>query len=371
MTRSVAGRINAVGKATAEKATALGLAAAFAAGAVAVLPSLAWAEGEAARCLATAGTPDAGVPRGAEDAARRKAAIIASAADCEAAGQAVDASAEVLFHAGEVARAKGQAGPSFALFERAAEKGLAAAQTRLGDFYTFGVAPGGKDPEAAAGHYSRAAEAGDLAGMTTLALMYRVGQGVAQDTGRMLALMTEAAEGGYHFAAYGLAQVYLTGDGIPGNADPERGIPDAARAAHYFEMAAKAGRIEAALEAAALYRNPAYGLAENPEAELRLTRMASRAGLPKAIAAMGVLYETGRGVAGNPEIAAGLYVRALESGAVSMEALRDGANRRWDPQTAMAFQTILKDRGLYRGYIDGDVGGGTIAAARKLAPATE
>ena len=105
---------------------------------------------------------------------------------------------------------------------------------------------------------------------------------------------------------------------------------------------------------------------ENPEEQARLTLLASRAGLPEATAAMGVLYETGRGVARDPGVAALLYVRALESGAVPFEALRKGAPGPWDRDTAMAFQEILAERGLYRGAIDGVVGGGTAAAAQAL-----
>lgn len=343
---------------------AAGVLAAVVVSAMGFVAGPAQAEGRAARCLELAGPVDAGLPLGPEDAARRKAALAAAAADCEAAGTEAGANAEALFWAGEVARAKGQAGVSFGLFERAAALGLAAAETRLGDFYTYGVAPGGKDPAAAARHYQAAAEGGDPAGMTTLALMYRLGQGVARDPGRMVELMTQAAAAGYGVAAYGLAGIYRDGEGIVGGVDAALGIPDAGKAAGYLAQAAQAGVPGAALEAAALY-GPA-GL-DDPGEEARLTRMVARTGDGAAIAAMGVLYETGRGVEAAPEVAAGLYIKALESGDVTVEALRAGAARRWEAETARAFQRALKARGLYRGGIDGDIGGGTLAAARRLA----
>jgi TPR repeat protein len=256
---------------------------------------------------------------------------------------------------------------AFDLLTRAAQAGFGPAETRLGDYHLFGLAPGGEDVDAAIARYEAAAALGDAPGMTTLALMYRVGKGVPRDTARMVALLEEAAEAGYHFAQYRLAQTYLTGEGIPGRSDPALGIPDPGRAASLYTSAAEAGNITAALELAALYGDPASGVPENPREQARLTSMASRAGLPEATAALAVLYETGRGVEKSPVIAAGLYVKALESGKVSFDSLRRGASGPWDFDTAVAFQAILQERGLYPGPLDGVIGPGSAAGARALA----
>jgi uncharacterized protein len=323
---------------------------------------------EALRCREIAGPADAGVPANAEAAAERRAAFAEAAEACTLSARAEDAPADVLFLAAEVAQAGRDLATAFALLERAAAAGLAAAETRLGDYHLFGVAPGGENTEAAIARFQRAAEMGDPAGMTTLALMYRVGKGVPRDPARMVALLDQAAGAGYHFAQYRLGQTYLTGEGLPGRADASLGIPDPARGAALYTAAAEAGNITAALELAALYGDPASGLEDDAEARARLTSLASRSGMPEAVAAMGVLYETGDGVGYDPEIAAQLYVRALESGKVGFDALRRGAPSGWDRATALAFQAILKERGLYTGPLDGIVGGGTAAAARGLAP---
>ncbi|GKY87316.1 tetratricopeptide repeat protein [Sinisalibacter aestuarii] len=318
-------------------------------------------------CRTTAGPASAGVPAGASQAASRRAALAAGAQACTAAARAEDAPADVLFLAAEIAQGRRDLAGAFALLERAAAHGFGPAETRLGDYFLFGLAPGGEDAPQAIAHYEAAVALGDAPGMTTLALMHRVGKGVPRDPARMVTLLEGAAEAGYHFAQYRLAETYLTGEGIPGRRDAALGIPDPARAAALYTRAAEAGNITAALELAALYGDPASGLPDNPGERARLTLMASRAGLAEATAAMAVLYETGQGVEKDPGVAALLYIRALESGEVSFEALRKGAPARWDFDTAVAFQKVLQERGLYTGALDGMIGPGSAAAARALA----
>lgn len=321
----------------------------------------------AQECIDIAGPANAGVPAAAVDAASQKETLARAAEACLMAAEAENADPEVLFHAASIAQARGQAGATFDLLTRSAEAGLGAAETRLGDYFLFGVGPEGQDIAKAVGHYQAATERGDAAGMTTLALLYQVARGVPRDPARMVELMTMAADKGYHFAQYRLAQTYLNGDGIPGRADAALGIPDTSRAVRYYTMAADAGNLSAALELSSLYADPNSGLPDDPEEQVRLTRMVSQTGHPPAIAMMGVFYETGRGVAYDPAIAAGLYVRAMESGKLDFGDLRNGAPGTWDRDTALEFQKILQARGLYDGALDAIVGGGTAAAARKLA----
>lgn len=330
-------------------------------------PALAQMSEAAQQCLDRAGPASAGVPANAEAANAHKAALVEMADICTEAAQASDASPDVLFLAAEVAQGKRDMNGAFDLLTRAAEADFGPADTRLGDYYLFGVAPGGEDTMQAVAHFQRAEELGDPAGMTTLALLYSVGKGVTRDAGKMVALLNQAAAEGYHFAQYRLAQTYLTGDGIPGRADPTLGIPDPARAAELFAMAAENGNQKATLKLAGLYADPNSGLPDNPEEQLRLTRMAADQGVPEAIAMLGVLYETGRGIEKSPEIASRIYVRAMETGKVSFDVLRKGAPARWDHDTALAFQRLLQERGLYTGALDAMVGPMTAAAARALA----
>ena len=186
---------------------------------------------------------------------------------------------------------------------------------------------------------------------------------------RLVELMRAAADGGYHFAQYRIGQTYLTGDGIPGGEDVSLGIPDRDEAARYLSMAAEQGNIEAVLDLARIYSEldgPGTGDAEQ---QFRWTERAVEAGLPDAIAALGFLYERGRGVEADPEQAAALYVQALETGDLDMDDLRGrigGYEPPWDRATAIAFQVILQERGLYRGALDGIIGPMSRAAAAAL-----
>ena len=323
-------------------------------------------EEAAMRCVEIAGAPDAGVPvsPGAQDAAR--ATLQEAAPFCEEA-MADAATPEVLFHLGALRQAAGEHDAAITAFEAAAEAGLAAAETKLGDYQLFGIGSLGRDAETAAGHFRAGAEGGDPAAQMTLGLLHRLGAGVPRDTGRMVDLMRQAADAGYHFAQFRLGQTYLTGEGIPGGRDVALGIPDRAAAARYLSMAAEQGNIEAVLELARLHGELEGAGQGDPVQQFIWTSRAAEEGLPDAIAALGFLYERGRGVEANPERAAALYVEAMETGDVGIDDLRGqvgGYVPRWDRQTAIALQLILQERGLYRGAIDGIIGPMSRAAAR-------
>jgi TPR repeat protein len=59
------------------------------------------------------------------------------------------------------------------LYERAAEAGEAAALTRLGDYYNFGIRPVREDVDRAVELYEEAVAAGDRAASATLSMMHR------------------------------------------------------------------------------------------------------------------------------------------------------------------------------------------------------
>lgn len=327
------------------------------------------AETAAMRCVEIAGAPDAGVPISSEAQAAARAALQDAAPFCEQALAEGLASPEVLFHVGVLRQAAEEHDAAVAAFEEAAAAGLAEANTKLGDYHLFGIGPLRRDADTAAEYFRAGAEGGDPAAQMTLGLLHRLGAGVPRDTGAMVDLMRQAAEGGYHFAQFRLGQTYLTGDGIPGGEDASLGIPDREAAARYLSMAAEQGNIEAVLELARYYGELDGEGQGDPEQQFLWTSRAAEAGLPDAVAALGFLYERGRGVEADPERAAALYVRAMETGDVSFDDLRGrvgGYIPPWDRQTAIAFQLILQERGLYRGAIDGMIGPMSRAAAAAL-----
>ncbi|MFC2981113.1 tetratricopeptide repeat protein [Roseicyclus marinus] len=322
-----------------------------------------------AACLDTAGPPSAAVP--VDEAAQR--ALFTRLRDalpaCQEAANLDPQAGGPLFHLATVAQARGEHREAVALYDRAAAAGVGAAHTRLGDYYNFGIGPIRPDIDRAVASYRAATDLGDLAGTTTLAFMYRLGRGVPRDTAEMLRLFRIAADGGYHFAQINLAQTYLTGEGVPGGADPALGIPDARAAVPLLAAAARGGNLDAARGLAALYATGAEGVPPNASQRLRWTRHVAETGDPAAIAALAFLREQGIGAPADPLAAAQGYIAALETGQIAPEALRAAGGPRapgWDRQTAIEFQRILQERGLYRGPLDGLVGPGTLGAARAV-----
>ena len=113
-----------------------------------------------------------------------------------------------------------------------------------------------------------------------------------------------------------------------------------------------------------LYAGNIEGLIQSDEDRFRWTERAANTGDADAIAALAFLIERGTGTPYDPALAAQTYIRSLEEG-VSVNDLRP-AGQRWDRDTAIAFQQILIDRGLYNGALDGIVGAGTLAGAQAL-----
>jgi TPR repeat protein len=332
---------------------------------------LATAQAALDRCLAVAGPPSAEEPI-SEDAQRMLFRALAQArSDCTEAARELPDAGGALFHLATIAQVTGEHRQASRLYERAAEAGEPAALTRLGDYYNFGIRPVREDVDRAVELYEEAVAAGDSAASATLAMMHQIGRGVPRDPERMIALMQQSADAGYHFAQYRLAQTFLTGEGVADEALEGLGLPNPVRALRYLAAAARSGNDEAARELAELYATGAPGLTPNPARQFRWTSFLADKGDAPAMALRAFHYEQGIGTARDPELAAAEYVRALETGGVDPATMRGtigGVVPPWDEETALAFQAILQARGLYTGALDAQVGPGTLGAARALAP---
>ncbi len=322
------------------------------------------------RCLTTVGPPSAEEPI-SEDAQRTLFRALAQArGDCTEAARELPEAGGAIFHLATIAQATGEHRQAVRLYERAAEAGEPAALTRLGDYYNFGIRPVREDIDRAVELYEEAVAAGDPAAAATLGMMHRLGRGVPRDPERMIALMEQSADAGYHFAQYRLAQTYLSGEGVADDALAALGLPNPVAAVRHLAGAARAGNDDAARELAALYAAGAPGLNPNPARQFRWTNFLAEKGDTPSMALIGFFYEQGIGVDRDPERAAAEYVRALETGGVDPASMRgtiNGAVPRWETETALAFQRILQERGLYLGALDAQVGPGTLGAARALA----
>lgn len=323
-----------------------------------------------ASCTDRAGPADAGVPLSEENQDRALQRLRAAQTACEAAIEGVPEEAGLAyFHLATLEQTSGRHRQAVELYETAADLGVDAANTRLGDYYLFGARPIRPDPDEAAVRFEAASAAGDLPAKTTLGFMYLLGIGVENDAERALDLMQEAADGGYHFAQYRLGQIYLTGDEMRRVDQEALGIPNAERAIELLAAASGSGNSEATLVLAELFSGAGDArLPQDDAARFRWTREAADQGLPAAINALGFLYERGIGTLPNPTRAAELYIEALEAGlnVANLRGQIDGFLPEWELETARAFQIELQARGLYDGAIDGIIGAGTITAAQGL-----
>ena len=321
----------------------------------------------AAMCHEIAGPPQSGAPVSRVAMSDYFNTLGQARAQCEAAVIGPDPDAQALFHLAVIMQREGVHDRALDLFEIAAEAGIGAAQTKLGDYYNFGIGPVREDHARAVRHYRRAAEAGDAPAQATLAIMHQLGRGVRKDFDRMVDLLQESADAGYHVAQFRLAETYMNPRSVPGALARRLGLPDPVKAAELYRMAADQGSADA--QAALAKFHDGDGVFDDPATRVKWLRHAAQQGDARALNALGFLYERGEGVAYDPQRAAGLYIEALETGDMRPEDLRGKVNDRWvrwDRDTALAFQTILQDRGVYYGALDAQVGPGTLAAARRL-----
>ncbi len=324
-------------------------------------------------CVATAGAPSAENFLTEEAQAAALNALREALPSCRDAARALpDEAGPAFFHLATAAQASGRHRRAVPLYEQAAEAGVAPALTRLGDYHNFGLRPVREDAEQAVDFYRQAAEAGDPAGTATLAFMYRLGRGVEQSGADYLRLMEDAAEKGYPFAQQNLAQTYLTGEGVPRGEFEGLGLPNPRAAVPLLVGLATAGNAEAVQSLITLYSDGAEGVPASDFLRGGWVDTLAETGDPVGLAERGFLYEQGIGRPANAERAAADYVAALETGEIDIDTMRgtvSGQTPPWDRDTAIAFQTILAERGFYTMRIDGDVGPGTRRAADALAAA--
>lgn len=330
---------------------------------------LAQTDGDAAAmCHEIAGAPDAGTPVSREALTSRFNTLGKARAHCEAAVIGTGPDPAALFHLAVIMQREGVHERALELFALAGEAGVAAAHTKLGDYYNFGIGPVAEDHRRAVTEYKMAAKGGDASAQSTLAVMYQLGRGVPRDSGRMLELLKASADAGYHFSQFRLAEVYMTPEAVPASLARELDLPDPVRAAELYRKAADQGSEEARAALEKFYEDS--DRFDDPETRMKWIRHAAGNGNARAINTLGFMYEQGDGVAYDPVRAAELYVEALATGELPVSDLRGRVNGyppRWDRTTAREFQLILQERGVYTGALDGLVGPGTLGAARRLA----
>lgn len=329
----------------------------------------AWAQmpGALEECLKLAGEPTAEAPVSRDAGSAFFSNMAKARPHCEAALIGPEQSGEVLFHMAVIMQREGFHTYALRAFNMAASAGVAPAYTKVGDYYNFGIGGIRENHRRAVENYFKAAEAGDLPAKATLAIMHQIGRGVPQDFDTMFALLEETADAGYHFSQLRLAELYMSPDAVSPALAEKLDLPDPVKATEFYELAAAQGNSTAQAELEKFADGE--GLFDDPAVRLKLINRGVERGEASAINTLGFMHERADGVEFDPRRAAQLYIQALEAG-LPIQELRgtdNGRFVRWERETALEFQVILQERGLYLGFLDAVVGPGTMAAAAQVA----
>ncbi|MEO0752916.1 MAG: tetratricopeptide repeat protein [Pseudomonadota bacterium] len=318
-------------------------------------------------CLKLAGEPTAEAPVSRDAGSAFFSAMAKARPHCEAALIGPEQDGNVLFHMAVIMQREGFHTYALRAFNMSASTGVAPAYTKVGDYYNFGIGGIRENHRRAVENYMKAAEAGDLPAKATLAIMHQIGRGVPQDLDTMFALLEETADAGYHFSQLRLAELYMSPEAVTPALAEKLDLPDPIKATEFYELAAAQGNSTARAELDKFADGE--GLFDDPAVRLKLINRGVERGEASALNQLGFMHERADGVEYDPQRAAQLYIAALEAGLPiqEMRGLVNGRFTRWDRETALEFQVILQNRGLYLGFLDAVVGPGTMAAAAQVA----
>lgn len=204
-------------------------------------------------------------------------------------------------------------------YTRAAEAGDAAGMMGLAGLSEEGRNGARPDPAKAAYWYKRAAAAyeksaaaGDLDGMQNLGFCYEYGKGVAKDPAKAIEWYQKAVKGGDTGAMCSLGMCYACGTIV---------AKDEAMAVRLFEQAADAGDPVGIRCVGYCYKN-GIGGPRNYAKALRWFRLGEKAGDGACVREIGVCHETGVGARRNLSTAIDCYVKGSMFGdAVAMYEL--------------------------------------------------
>lgn len=188
-------------------------------------------------------------------------------------------------------------------FRKAAEQGLADAQCGLGVMYSDGLGVE-KDDSIAASWYRKAVEQGSARGQRNLGGLYLYGDGVEQDDGKAIELFRKAAEQGYAGAQSSLGWMYEQGRGV------ER---DYEMAVSWYRKAAEQGDVFGQYCLGGMYKS-GHGVEKDDEEAVKWYQKAAEQGDADAQCNLAWMYSKGRGVEQDYDEALSWYRKAAEQG---------------------------------------------------------
>ncbi len=166
-----------------------------------------------------------------------------------------------------------------------ADKGDAAAQLQVGNFYFAGTGVA-RDLPKGAKYHRKAAEQGLAAAQYQLAMDYRLGEGVEQDKTEAAVWFRKAAEQNNLEAQVALGLCYAQGDGVEANG---------AEGLEWFRKAVAQGSADAEYQIGKCFLE-GIGVSKDIEQGIQWMRHAAERGFPPAQNRLGLCYEKGIGV---------------------------------------------------------------------------
>jgi len=192
------------------------------------------------------------------------------------------------------------------LFRSAAKDGNGEAARCMGDMYANGLGGLPKDDAQAVSWYRKAAEAGDAAGMVSLAQAYGFGRGLARDDVQAVMWFRKAADAGDAVAMGFLGYAYANGAGGLAKDDAE--------AVMWYRKAVDAGNAGNMVDLGNMFAS-GRGLARDDVQAVMWYRKAADAGVTDGMNNLGNMYASGQGgLAKDDARAVSWYHKAADAG---------------------------------------------------------
>lgn len=242
-------------------------------------------------------------------------------------------------------------------FEKGAISGNHAAQASLAFLYRDGYGDTEQNNTEAIKWYEKSAEQGNASALGNLGWFYREGVGTSKDFQKSLAYYKRGADAGDMSSISAMGYAAQNGLGMPQNYDEAR---------KWYEKGANAGDSYSMASLGFLYDAGAGVKQDYVEARYWYEKAAD-AGSAYAMGNLSRLYDQGLGTSVDAKEAVRWAVAAVERGDTGkLEELKTSPTN-FSASFRKEFQKVLKERGYFRGVVNGDFGAETVVAIDSLA----
>ena len=212
---------------------------------------------------------------------------------------------------------------TYKTYIKAAKKGDADAQVRIGSCYSKGDGID-KDDKKAVSWWRKAAEQGHAMSQQFLGRSYEVGKGITKDPSQAVYWYRKSAEQGNDTALLMLALFYMTEKG---------GQKDYAQAVYWLRKAEEKGQIEAIYWLGVCYSN-GWGVDKNETQAFERYRKAAEKGHAGAQLCLGYSYSEGLGVSKDLNQAVFWLQKSVNNGEAKANAYLAAAKKKMQEQVA-------------------------------------